>query len=213
MSKIIAVNAGPRKGWNTDLLVKAAADGAKAAGAEVELIDLYQLEAYTGCVSCFGCKRAPHVGECIKQDGLTEVLEKIRNADGLIIGSPNYLSNLTAAFRALYERLCFQYTTYNKETPCNNTRKIPVVLIMTSNVAEEQYDQTGYNALLAQYRDRLSFSIGPCEVLACGDTLQVSDYGIYDWTNFDPEAKKARHDETFGEYIKKAEALGAGLVK
>ena len=41
--KIVAVNAGPRKGWNTDILVTEAAEGAKSAGAEVERFDLYRL--------------------------------------------------------------------------------------------------------------------------------------------------------------------------
>ena len=58
MSKrIIAVNASPRKGWNTDTLVTEAAKGAESVGAVIEKYDLYRLEKYTGCISCFGCKR------------------------------------------------------------------------------------------------------------------------------------------------------------
>ena len=49
--KIVAVNAGPRKGWNTDILVTEAAEGAKSAGAEVERFDLYRLGKFTGCLS------------------------------------------------------------------------------------------------------------------------------------------------------------------
>ena len=98
--KIIAVNASPRKGWNTDTLVTEASKGAESAGAEVICFDLYRLEKYTGCISCFGCKREKNKGRCICRDGLTPVLDAIREADGLIIGSPNYLSELTALFRA-----------------------------------------------------------------------------------------------------------------
>ena len=57
----------------------------------------------------------------------------ITEADGLIICSPNYLGEMTASFRALYERLVFQSLTYNRETPCCNQNPIPVLLIMTSN--------------------------------------------------------------------------------
>ena len=102
--KIIAVNAGPRMGWNTDTLITEASKGAEAAGAEVRRYDLFRLEKYTGCISCFGCKREKFKGHCICRDGLTPVLDSIREADGLIIGSPNYLGELTASFRALYER-------------------------------------------------------------------------------------------------------------
>lgn len=208
MKKIIAINAGPRKGWNTDRLISAAAEGAKASGAEVEYIDLFRLEKFTGCCSCFACKREGSFGKCAYPDGLKEVLDKIRNADGLIIGSPNYLGNLTSSFRALYERLVFQSLTYNRETPCCNTRKIPVILIMTSNCPEEVYEKVGYTALLEGYRNTLSAFVGPTQVLYCGNTLQVSDYSLYNWTNFDPEQKKKHHNDTFGSYLKRAEELG-----
>ncbi|MDO4976855.1 MAG: flavodoxin family protein [Eubacteriales bacterium] len=211
MKKIIAINAGPRKGWNTDQLIKEAAKGAKDAGAEIEYIDLYKLEKHTGCVSCFGCKLPATFGRCVCKDGLFDVLEKIRQADGLIIGSPNYLSNFTAEFRALYERLVFQVLTYNKEKPCCNEHLIPVILIMTSNCGEEMYEMTGYNTLLETYKNTLSTFVGPTEVLACGNTLQVVDYSKYDWTMFDPDAKKAYHEDTFGDYLKKAYELGKQL--
>lgn len=211
MKKIIAINAGPRSGWNTDQLIHAVGQGAEEAGAEVEYIDLFRLEKYTGCISCFGCKREATYGKCICRDGLSEVLEKIRNADGLIIGSPNYLGNLTASFRALYERLVFQSLTYNKETPCCNQHMIPVVLIMTSNCSEEAYDAVGYSTLLEGYKNTLSRFVGPTEVFCCGNTLQVNDYSQFNWTLFDPEAKKVHHDETFADYLAKAKELGSKL--
>ena len=116
----MVVNAGPRKGFNTDTLLCEAANGAQAAGAEIQRFDLFRLEKYTGCISCFGCKKERFKGKCICRDGLMPVLDAIREADGLIIGSPNYLSEMTASFRALYERLIFQNLTYNLETPCCN---------------------------------------------------------------------------------------------
>ncbi len=116
--KIIAVNAGPRKGRNTDTLINEAISGAESQGAEVIKFDLFRMERYTGCISCFGCKREKNKGRCICRDALTPVLDAIRESDGLIIGSPNYLSEMTASFRALYERLIFQNLTYNAENPC-----------------------------------------------------------------------------------------------
>ena len=83
--KIIAVNAGPRKGWNTDTLINEAVKGAESAGATVEKFDLFRLEKYTGCISCFGCKREKNKGHCVCKDGLTPVLDAIREADDLII--------------------------------------------------------------------------------------------------------------------------------
>lgn len=211
MKKIIAINGGPRKGWNTDSLVEAAAKGAQSAGAETEYIDLFALEKNAGCVACFGCKTKGSYGRCVKRDGLTEVLEKIRSADGLILGSPIYLGETTASFRALYERLVFQSLTYNAERPCCNGHMIPVLLILTSNCPEEAYGEVGYIALIESYKQYLSRFVGPTEVLTCGNTLQVEDYGKYDWTRFDPEEKKRYHDETFGNYLDRAFRMGAEL--
>lgn len=154
--KIVVVNAGPRKSWNTDTLLTEAAKGAESAGADIQRFDLFKLEKYTGCISCFGCKREKNMGHCICRDGLTQVLDAIRDADGLIIGSPNYLSELTASFRALYERLIFQNLTYNLENPCCNRHPVPVLLIMTSNAP------TICNiALMKNYQQTLSRFVGP----------------------------------------------------
>ena len=87
MKKIVAINCSPRTGWNTATLVREAAQGAEDQGAEVRVIDLYALEKFTGCVSCFGCKLPQSLGRCICRDGLAPVLEEIRNADGLIPGT------------------------------------------------------------------------------------------------------------------------------
>ena len=207
--KIIAVNAGPRKGWNTDTLLNEAAKGAEAAGAEVVRFDLFRLEKYTGCISCFGCKKERFKGHCICRDGLTPVLDAIREADGLIIGSPNYLSDLTASFRALYERLIFQNLTYNRETPCCNDRFIPVLLIMTSNA-----NDTAYLNLLNNYKATLSRFVGPTEVFVSGNTLQLKDYSKTDWewSLFDPESKQKRHETVFPEECRMAYALGEELA-
>ncbi|MBQ9157660.1 MAG: flavodoxin family protein [Eubacterium sp.] len=210
MSKrIIAVNAGPRKGWNTDTLIMEAARGAESAGAVVEKFDLFKLEKYTGCISCFGCKKEKFKGHCICRDGLTPVLDAIRESDGLIIGSPNYLGELTASFRALYERLIFQNLTYNLETPCCNEHPIPVLLFMTSNAPD-----TYFMNLMQNYQQVLTRFVGPAEFFVSGDTLQLKDYSKTDWqwTLFDPKAKQQRHDTIFPEEIKKAYELGRDLT-
>lgn len=210
MKKIIAVNAGPRMGWNTETLITEASKGAESAGAEVIRFDLFRLDKYTGCISCFGCKKEKMKGHCICRDGLTPVLDAIREADGLIIGSPNYLSEMTASFRALYERLVFQNLTYNRETPCCNTHPVPVLLIMTSNAPD-----TAYSRLIQNYQQTMSAFVGPTEVLVSGDTLQLKDYSKTDWpwSLFDPEAKQKRHETVFPEECRKAFELGASLFK
>ena len=208
--KIIAVNAGPRTGWNTDTLITEASRGAESEGAEVVKFDLFRLEKYTGCISCFGCKKEKYKGHCVCQDGLTPVLDAIREADGLIIGSPNYLGELTASFRALYERLIFQNLTYNLESPCCNDRRIPVLLIMTSNAPD-----TAYTGLLQNYQQTLNRYVGPTDLLVSGNTLQLKDYSKTDWqwSMFDPDAKMKHHEEVFPQECEKAFEKGMVLAK
>ncbi len=207
--KIVVVNAGPRKGWNTDTLITEASNGAESAGAVVERFDLFRLEKYTGCISCFGCKKEKNKGHCICRDGLTPVLDAIREADGLIIGSPNYLSNMTASFRALYERLIFQSLTYNVENPCCNAHPIPALLIMTSNAPD-----TMYTELLESYKQAMDVFVGPTKVLVSGETLQLKDFSKTDWpwTVYDPKERQERHDTVFPEEMKKAYEMGKALV-
>ena len=197
-------------GWNTDTLITEASKGAESVGATVERFNLFRLEKYTGCISCFGCKKEKFKGHCVCRDALTPVLDAIRASDGLIIGSPNYLSELTASFRALYERLIFQNLTYNLETPCCNERPIPVLLIMTSNAPD-----TMYQGLLQNYQQTLNRFVGPTKLLVSGNTLQLKDYGKTDWpwTMFDPEAKLARHETVFPEEMRKAFQMGKALAE
>ena len=207
MTKIVAVNGSPRKGWNTDRLIDEAVKGAESKGAEVQKFDLYKLERFTGCISCFGCKRDAHEGECVCKDALKPVLDAVREADGIIMGAPNYFGDLCAEFKLFYERLVFPYLTYNKERPCCNGRKVPVLLIMTSNAPD-----TLYSDLVNNYAGTLTNFIGPTKTLVSGETLQVKDYSKFDWTFFDPQQRIERREKVFPLELKKAFDMGADLV-
>ena len=210
--KIVAINCSPRTAWNTGTLVRDAAEGAKAAGAEVQVIDLYRLEKFTGCVSCFGCKLAPNEGRCVYKDGLAPVLEAIRGADGLILGSPNYLGDVSAGFRALYERLIFQALTYQTAPRSYNEKKIPVLFIMTSNADKTYYGPLGYGSMLEGYKQTLGAFVGNTKTLVAGNTLQVKDYARFHWTMFDPEEKRRRREEVFPKERREARDLGAEMA-
>ena len=91
--------------------MESALKGAKDAGSNTELINLYGLN-YKGCKSCLSCKRkgSAYYGRCAIKDELTNVLEKIRKADVLILGSPIYYGTVTGEMRSFLERLLFPYT-------------------------------------------------------------------------------------------------------
>ena len=81
--------------------------------------------------------------------------------------------------------------------------------IMTSNAPDTYYTQ-----LLENYRQTLSRFVGPARVLVSGNTLQLKDYGRTDWewTLFDPEDKRIRHETVFPQECKKAFEMGKELA-
>lgn len=205
MKKIIAVNCSPRVGWNTDLLVKEAAKGAGEAGAQVEVIELSKLESFGGCRSCFACKKGKTIRKCVYPDGLAPVLEKIREADGLIVGAPIYIGDLPAGFHALLERLIYQYATYSLDRPFEgNEKKKPVLFIITSNAPLSDYEPAGYAWMLERYKGEFERGIGPTELFIADETMMVRDYESYDWPRFDYEDRRRRNREVFPEQLKAA---------
>jgi multimeric flavodoxin WrbA len=193
-------------------LVREAVRGAESAGTEAEIINLYDMEPFTGCISCFGCKSAEHLGHCVRKDSLTPLLEKIRGADGLVLGSPIYLNDVTASIGALVERLCFQYTTYKREYPSYNKRQIPVIGIITCGCPEHVFDKMGYSQFFAGFFQTLS-RIGPVETLVSDDSWQVNDYEKRDWTLFNTAKKQAHKSEVFPRDMELAYSLGAGMFQ
>ena len=101
MVTVIIVNGSPRKSWNTATLLEHALKGAESIGAKTELVHLYDLD-YKGCTSCFACKLkgGKSYGKCAMNDDLTLVLERIAEADALILGSPVYLGTATGEMRS-----------------------------------------------------------------------------------------------------------------
>ncbi|MDR2517299.1 MAG: flavodoxin family protein [Spirochaetaceae bacterium] len=211
---IIGINGSPRKGWNTHLLVEEALKGAAAKGAETELINLYDLD-FRGCISCFQCKvkggKSP--GRCAVKDDLKGVLDKIHNSDGFVIGSPIYISEITAAARALLERLVFQYISYNAGQKPLFDRRIRTGLIITTNAPEQAFEQIGYTARFKGYEGMLGMIFGPAKVLYSAETLQVTDYGKYEMSQFNEAERKKRREEVFPRHLEAARTLGEELTQ
>ena len=104
--KAIFINGSPRKSNNTAEILQSAMKGAQSAGAETELVHLYDLQ-FKGCMSCFACKlkNAKTNGVCAIKDELRPVLEKCKEADIIVIGSPIYYSSVTGLTRCFMERI------------------------------------------------------------------------------------------------------------
>jgi multimeric flavodoxin WrbA len=209
--KTVVINASPRKNWNTAQLMKAAKEGAESVGAEVEYIDLYDLN-FTGCRSCLDCKRkGKEPCHCYWDDDLSPLIDRILKADTLLIGSPIYLHEPTAQFRALFERLLFCVISYDSHST-SFKGKVDVGLIYTMNAPKKYYGDV-LRAKFKAHEKLFRVLNGEVRIYASCDTLQVSDYSKYNMAAFDESHKCKVHEEQFPLDLQEAYKLGAELSK
>ena len=119
MTRILAINGSYRDDGITDQTVEALAQAIVAAGAEVEIILLrdYPIEF---CINCRACTQQPGAapGECVHQDGMQGLIDKIERADGYILASPTNFGSVTAIFKRFMERLAvYAYWPWDMNGP------------------------------------------------------------------------------------------------
>ncbi|MBC2578883.1 flavodoxin family protein [Clostridium sp. DJ247] len=101
MSKIIVFSGSPRKNGYTSKLIAQVISGAKSKGAEVKIYDL-NADDIKGCKGCFYCRN--HEG-CATKDYLYTMYDDIKNADGIIFGSPIYFFQITGQAKIWLDRM------------------------------------------------------------------------------------------------------------
>jgi multimeric flavodoxin WrbA len=101
--KVIAFNGSPRKEGNTYQAISIVFDELKKEGIETELIQLGGKQIH-GCLACYKCFENKDKKCSIKNDELNDYIDKMLEADGIIIGSPVYFSNVSSEVKALIDR-------------------------------------------------------------------------------------------------------------
>ena len=213
MKNLIAITGSPRKNWNTAELLKHAVQGAKDAGATAEIVNLYSLN-FKGCTSCFACKlkSRPH-GSCAMKDDLSPVLEKIKTADAIILGSPIYFMNLSAGTIAFIERLFFSNYIYSNEIPTVFPKKLPSAFIYTMNMTEKHFEFFGMKERLGMYETFTEKILGvKPKVLRAFNTVQFKDYSRYESSIFNADEKFAYREKHFPDDCAAAYNIGRDLV-
>ena len=208
--KAIAINGSPRKGWNTDMLLQQALKGAADAGAETELIQLSEL-TYSGCRSCFACKRAgTETGRCVWKDDLQPVLDKILSADVVFMGSPIYLGNVSGMMYCLMERLVFSLLSYDDYSKKLFHGHVSSCFFFTMN-APRVFAKTAYRGVMKRYSNAMK-RLGGSEYYAACDTLQFKDYSQYAAGSFSETHKRKVREEQFPKDLQAAYGIGLRLV-
>ncbi len=101
--KAIAINGSPRKGGNTEILLKRVLEPIAKAGIETELVQIGG-HPVRGCVACGQCREKQNRLCSNNSDIANEVITKMLAADAIILGSPTYFANVTAEMKALIDR-------------------------------------------------------------------------------------------------------------
>ena len=144
---------------------------------------------------------------------LTPLYARIEKADGLILGSPIYLGDVTGQMRSFLERLVFPYLVYSDDPQTLFPRRIPVAFIYTMGVPEEMAREMGYDRQFSRNEMFLQRVFGPTQSLMSYDTLQFDDYSKYVAPRFDPKAKAERRKTVFLEDCRRAFEMGVRLAK
>jgi multimeric flavodoxin WrbA len=104
--KVIAINGSPRKEGNTAALLNKLTSKLEAEGIETEIINIggKKVRGCTACMKCFENKNS----QCVFDDDIiNECIMKMKEADGIVIGSPTYFADVNTETKALIDRAGF----------------------------------------------------------------------------------------------------------
>lgn len=110
--KVVAFNGSPKKEGNTYHAIKMVADELEKQGIEVEIIHVGN-KVIRGCIACNGCVRNQNEKCVIDNDGVNEWIQKMKEADGIIFGSPVHYASMGATMKAFMDRAIY-VTSVNK---------------------------------------------------------------------------------------------------
>ena len=101
--KVVAFNGSARKDGNTAILLNAVLEELRKKGIDAELVQLAGT-ALQGCIACYKCFGNKNKRCAVEKDEMNSYIEKMLRADGILLGSPTYFSDVSANIKALIER-------------------------------------------------------------------------------------------------------------
>jgi len=110
--KVLILSSSPRRGGNSDLLCDQFISGAKKSGNNVEKIFLKdkKINYCTGCGTCID-----RAGTCSQKNDMAEVLDKMVEADVIVMATPVYFYTMCGQMKTLIDRTCARYTEINNK--------------------------------------------------------------------------------------------------
>ena len=103
--KVVAFNGSARKGGNTAILLKYVLKELESEGIENELVEMSGAKIH-GCLACRQCSKNKDRRCGQKNDMGNVFIEKMDQADGILLGSPTYVADVSPEIKALMDRAC-----------------------------------------------------------------------------------------------------------
>jgi multimeric flavodoxin WrbA len=104
--KVVALNGSARKDGNTAMLIQVVFEELKKEGIETELIQMAG-KNIQGCLACYKCFKNKDRRCSVDKDILNDIVARMEKAEGILLGSPTYFSDVTSGMRAFIERCGF----------------------------------------------------------------------------------------------------------
>lgn len=212
MKKVLAVNSDPRKHSETAQLLEASLEGAREAGAQTRMIQLYDL-SFSGCIGCASCKRLGHpsYNKCILKDDLTPILQELRETDVVILGTPLMFAKINGDMQNFLERW---FQPENTNEPYNASmwpRVTRTALYLTTYQSQAEMLQMGYQFPATGLMKRF---VGDLHVKLITDTMQFpEDSNNYYAFQYDAAQRKELYHTRFQEQLQEARQLAKQLTE
>lgn len=188
--KVTAFHGSPRKGGNTEVILK---ETIRAIEEEGHMITLFRPSEmnFSPCTSCGACKTK---GRCVINDDMSGVYREIRESDRFIIASPVYFFNLPAQIKAIIDRC--QSIWVEK-------------YILKKKIPAGPYGRKGLFILVSAMKSQKVLNCCKAVVTAFFNTINVPEYEILFYTGIDEKEEIKKHPSV----LKEVYEAGKKLVK
>lgn len=136
---IIGIVGSYRKHGTIDTAVSEILEAAAQKGAHTEKVYL-QDQHIEFCTNCRHCLQAPGRGECLLNDDMASLLDRIEAADALVLGAPVNFGDINALTRRFLERtVCYGYWPWNSPAPIRSTAKPKKKAVLVTSSAAPRF--------------------------------------------------------------------------
>jgi multimeric flavodoxin WrbA len=161
---VIVFKGSPREHGNSSTLAEKAAEGAKAAGAEVESFILHNMDIR----ACDACDTCQETGVCVLMDDMQILYPKLRKADAILIASPIYWFTMSAQTKVFIDRW------YALESPQGNALKGKQFGILLTYGDTDPYSSGAINAIRT-FQDMMRYIGGHIAGIVYGTAMKIGE--------------------------------------